>query len=996
MLTHRTSVCVWTACGLLNLTATAWAGEVAARDRFITRAHQLTFEGRRAGEGYFSPDGRKMILMSERYPGNPFFQIYLLDLQTGDGGLVSSGVGRTTCPFFLGSDQIIFASTHLDPEAKDKQKKEYEEREDPNAERRRWDYDEQYDIFAADTRGGRLRRLTDTLGYDAECSCSPDGKLIVFATNRDAFPLDRLAPEQRALYEKQPAQFNEIYLMNADGTGQRRLTDWPGEDGGPFFTADGRRIIWRHFDESGALADVYTMQLDGTDRRQLTDSKCMSWCPYMHPSGEYAAFSSNKLGFQNFELYLVDARGEKEPVRVTYTDGFDALPVFSPDGNTLSWTSGRNTPGRGKAQIFLAEWDHAAALQAIREAPPRGTAEAPPDFGPPTDSGWGLAKPPTATEGGLQPAMTRSDLYAHVKYLASDELTGRMTGTEGTRLASEYIAARFKEAGLEPLGDNGTYFQEFTFPSGLELVPPENAFQSRDTGGGEPHAYTLEQDYRPLSFSANDRVQGDVVFAGYGLSIPAESGQTPYDSYAGLDASGKLVLVLDDVPQKLSTEQRIRFGLYSSPRYKAMQAKQRGAKGFLLVVGPNTPGAGELLPLARTASDAGIVAASITVDAADRLLAPTGKKLAELQTALDTGELPPPGHGEVKSAAVELKTHLDHKEGRDRNVVALLPPVGSGGIADEFVMLGAHFDHIGHGEGGGSRAHAGEENQIHNGADDNASGVATVLELAAALADARRHAADPGPQRGVIVACWSGEELGVIGSTYFARHAPYPLGRIAAYLNFDMVGRLRDGRLILQATGSSPDWRRVVEKINVVEPLNLNLQDDPYLPTDTHEFYPAGIPVLAFFTDIHDDYNRPSDDADTLNYAGMERIGRFATRLAGELSRSPTRPAYAEVKRATPPGGGGGRRRIYTGTIPDFAASDKPGMKLSGVTGGSPAEKAGLKGGDLIIKFAGQEIKSLEDYSVVLGAVKPDEAVEVVVLRDGQEVKLQITPTVRK
>ncbi len=758
--------------GLLTLTASpSRADGGGGRDRFMARARQLTFEGRRAGEGYFSPDGKKMVLMSERYPGNPFFQIYILDLETGDCRLISPGVGRTTCPYFRpGTDEVVFASTHLDPAAKDKQKKEYEERDDPKAQRKRWDYDKYYDVFATDSRGGNLRRLTEAMGYDAECSCSPDGRLIVFASNRDAFPLEKLTPEQRATYDQQPAYFDEIYLMNADGSNQRRLTDSPGEDGGPFFSADGQRIIWRHFDESGMLADVYTMKLDGGDRRRLTDFGCMSWAPYMHPSGEYALFTASKQGFANFELYLVDALGQKEPVRVTYTDGFDAMPVFSYDGKTLSWTSARNTPGRGRAQIFIADWDHAAALAAVRHAPPRGTPEPAPDFGPANNSGWQMSRPP-ALKPDVEPAITPGDLYAHVKYLASDELQGRMTGTEGTRLASEYIAARFKEAGLQPLGDDGTYFQEFPFPAGLEIVAPENAFASSAPAAEKPRVYQLDRDYRPLSFSTNARVQGEVVFAGYGLVVPEEKGRPKYDSYAGLDVNGKIVLVLDDVPQKLGTEERIRFGLYSNPRYKALQAKQRGAKGVLLVVGPNTPGTGELLPLSRTGSDAGIVAASISVEAANDLLAPIGKKLGEAQTALDGGDLPPPGHAEVKLASVDLKTHLDRKERRDRNVVGLLPALGEGTVADEFIMLGAHYDHIGHGEGGGSRAHAGEEGQVHNGADDNASGTATVLELAAALVDARKHGASDGPQRGIIFACWSGEEIGVIGSTHFARHA---------------------------------------------------------------------------------------------------------------------------------------------------------------------------------------------------------------------------------
>lgn len=988
--------------GMVANIGSAWAqgAEQAGRDRFLSRTRQLTYVGERAGEGYFSPDGRQMILQSERYPNNPFFQIYILDLVTGDCDLVSSGMGRTTCSYFrAGSDQVLFASTHLDPEARGKQRQEYEERNNPNRPHVPWVYDEYFDVFASDHYGGRVQRLTESPGYDAEGAYSPDGKLIVFMSMRDAYPLEKLTKEQRAQWDKDPSYFGELYLMNADGSNQRRLTDWPGYDGGPFFTFDGERVIWRHFEENGMIADIYTIKLDGTDRRRLTDFKSMSWAPYMHPSGKYAIFASNKLGFSNFELFITDALGEKEPVRVTYTEGFDGLPVFSPDGKQFSWTSNRVTRERQKAQLFIADWDHEAALTALQQAPPRGTPA--PEYHPPakSDDGW----PPyglPAADPGLKPEVTPDDLYEHVSFLAADKLKGRLTGSAGDKLAAEYIAAQFKEAGLEPLGDDGTYFQAFPFPAGIELVPAKNELSfAVPTGSMELQSTpcTLSEDYLPLSFTSNAAAQGAVLFAGYGLVVPKEGDNAEYDSYAGLEVKGKIVLMLEGVPEQLGQEERIRFSHYSGVRYKAKLAQQRGAAGLLVVTGPNTAGAGELIALGRSGSDAGIVAASISVSTADRLLAPLRVTLAQLQSALDTGQITE----EAKRAAdcgstVSLTTYLERKEGRARNVVGMLPPVGRGRHAGEFVLIGAHYDHIGNGVGLGSRARAGEEGQIHNGADDNASGDATVLELAAWFAEARKHAPADQPQRGLIFACWSGEEIGVIGSTYFARHAPYPLGRLAAYVNFDMVGRMNDGRLILQGLGSSPDWHRMIEKINIQVPLALVLQEDPYLPTDTHEFYPNGVPIISFFTGVHDDYNRPTDDADTLNYAGMKVVAQWGQHLIAELAQQPERLGYTEVKRAMPARGGGGRGRTYTGMIPDFAAADVKGMKIGGAQGGSPAEKAGLKPGDVIVKFAGQDIRGLEDYAAVLRAVKAGDAVEIVVQRAGQEVTLTITPALRK
>ena len=336
---------------------------------FLSRVRRLTVEGRRAGEGYWSPDGQRLVFQSEREPGNPFYQIYALDLASGDTTRISPGYGKTTCSFFRpNSDQILFASTHHDPRSKALQKEELDFRASGKERRYAWDYDPEFEIYAHTGRAESFTRLTNARGYDAEGSYSPDGRWIAFASNRDAFNRTLSGAEQKQL-EIDPSYFAEIYIMRADGSGQRRLTSVPGYDGGPFFSPDGSRIVWRRFDEKGLIADVWTMKLDGTDARQVTDFGAMSWAPYIHPSREYLLFASNKLGFENFEVYMVDVEGRKEPIRVTYSDGFDGLPVPSPDGRRIAWTSSRG--GGREGQIFLADWNHERALAAIRQAPDR-------------------------------------------------------------------------------------------------------------------------------------------------------------------------------------------------------------------------------------------------------------------------------------------------------------------------------------------------------------------------------------------------------------------------------------------------------------------------------------------------------------------------------------------------------------------------------------------------------------------------------------------------
>lgn len=324
-----------------------------------------------------------------------------------------------------------------------------------------------------------------------------------------------------------------------------------------------------------------------------------------------------------------------------------------------------------------------------------------------------------------------------------------------------------------------------------------------------------------------------------------------------------------------------------------------------------------------------------------------------------------------------------YEDGQCRNVIGLLAPTDGSG---EYVMVGAHYDHIGFGEVG-SLADKDEQNLIHNGADDNASGTAVVLELAGAFG--AESAQSAGSRRGLIFACWSGEEVGVLGSTHFASHPCVPMDRIVAYLNFDMVGQLRDDTLVVQGVGSSPAWGRRLEKRNIAARFDLRTQEDPYQPTDLMAIYPAGVPVIGFFTGVHEHYNKPSDDADTLNYEGMERIALFAQSMIDSLARDADSPAYVVVpmKNASSRTTG-----VSTGTIPDYAAGDIAGMAISGVRKDGPADQAGLEKGDIIVEFDGQEITGAEDYQAVLLKAKADVTVEIVVVRNDERLTLEITP----
>ncbi|MFQ5491623.1 MAG: M28 family peptidase [Phycisphaerae bacterium] len=590
-----------------------------------------------------------------------------------------------------------------------------------------------------------------------------------------------------------------------------------------------------------------------------------------------------------------------------------------------------------------------------------------------------------AAAAKLSAAVSAADLQADVQFLASDECAGRLTGTPGVLRAAQYIALALDHGGLEPaLG--GSYYQPFEFAAGVELDEKQTRLEllQPDT------PLKLHEDFCPRTFSASGSAEGQVVFAGYGLVEPASGGRG-YDSYKGLDVTGKIVLALRDLPEEVTPERRQELALYAGDRYKAKLASDRGAKAFLLVAGPNSAYAGQVSKFrsGNRGSAVTIPVASISGDLANRLLDGAGADLKQLQDMLDGGKVNP--HARVSlDRHVRLTFELDRLRKTCRNVVGLLPPVG----CDEYVCIGAHYDHIGTGEGLGSMAKEGEKGKIHNGADDNASGTSVVLEIAAAMAQARQSSDPDKPRRGLLVALWSGEELGLVGSSYFVNHCPVPLEKVSAYINFDMVGRLRDNKLIVQSVGSSPVWRRLLERRNIPAGFSLTLQDDPYLPTDATSFYTKGVPALAFFTDMHDDYNRPTDDADTLNYVGMERIALLAKRIADDVSDPGKEVAYLRVQRSAPAPGRMGRR-AYTGTVPDMGTSDVKGVLLADVRDGGPAAEAGLQSGDIIVEFAGQAINNLQDYSDALIGAKIGQPVSVVIQRKGKPIKLTMTPTAR-
>ena len=362
-----------------------------------------------------------------------------------------------------------------------------------------------------------------------------------------------------------------------------------------------------------------------------------------------------------------------------------------------------------------------------------------------------------------------------------------------------------------------------------------------------------------------------------------------------------------------------------------------------------------------------------------------GRTLEEVQAELDSGNPHVAGFDMGAEATLEVQVVREQRTGH--NVVAYLPETTETLTEKPYVMLGAHYDHLGLGEGGNSLATGDDAGQIHNGADDNASGVAAVLSAGGELADEER-------ARGVILAFWSGEELGLLGSADFVERSPVPMTELSAYINFDMVGRMRDNKLTVQALGSSPIWPDLVNDVNVAYGFELQRVDDPYLPTDAMSLNLAEVPTLALFTGSHEDYHRPSDDAETVNYPDLERVAGYGAEVARRLVNDASAPQFVRVERAAQQGGQAAMR-IFTGTIPDYS-SEVEGLLLSGVMGGGPAEKAGLQEGDIIVELAGQSVANIYDYMFALDLLKVAEPASVVFVRDGEQQEAELVPEARQ
>lgn len=564
-----------------------------------------------------------------------------------------------------------------------------------------------------------------------------------------------------------------------------------------------------------------------------------------------------------------------------------------------------------------------------------------------------------------KPEITIEELKQHVSVLASDSLSGRKPGTPGGRKAAEYIASRFEEAGLKPLLDG--WRQYFNMTS--EVNPaPNNKFTYGDISILQDSAFV------PVSYTAEGEVDAEVVFIGYGFEI--DDGSLKWNDYKGLDVQGKWVMMLIGDPEPNNRESK--FIEYSDTRQKIITARDKGAAGVLLVAGEELRPNDELDPLNmdRSRATASIPVINIKRKIADRILSVKKQNLSSLEKRLIEKRSP---YSFEVPVEISAKIKMIKKQFRTSNIIGFI----EGKKNDEYIVVGAHYDHLGMGgEGSGSRMP--DTVAVHYGADDNASGVAGVIEIAEKFAKSSRK-----PERSMIFIAFGAEEFGLLGSKYFVDNSPIPIKNIKAMFNFDMIGRLDENKVMAYGVGTSEEAKDIINSLTDNAGLEFSFIDDGYGPSDHANFYAEDIPVIFLSTGAHQDYHTPFDNVRSINFPGQKKVADFAYKLIETVESRNQSLTYKEAgpkMRARH----GQRFKVTLGIMPDFSSNENDGLGVGGVREGGPAHIGGMKKGDRIVAMNGKPVTNIYDYMHRLKKLESGQTITVDLVRDGKKVVLLI------
>ena len=560
----------------------------------------------------------------------------------------------------------------------------------------------------------------------------------------------------------------------------------------------------------------------------------------------------------------------------------------------------------------------------------------------------------------VNPEISTEELKSHIEFLASDSLKGRYPGTPEDKVAANYIAQEFKNSGLELLFDKG--LQPFDIQSGLKLGE-NNSFQFNDI------TFQIKEDYTPISFSTNAKLEAQLSFAGYGFQI--KNGTHEWNDYENMDVKDKLVIILIGEPD---LERPIPFARHSSLRSKAIKAKDLGAAGVLFVANSKHNQDDQLIELEKPEGRLDIPIIQIKRKVVNQLLAKTGYNLEQLEQKIN--DTKSPKSFEINET-VSLNTEVNINYKQTYNIAAQLI---SNPNNKEYIVIGAHYDHLGFG-GVGSGSRDPNSKEIHYGADDNASGVASVLEIAEKLASNKDSL-----NANFIFAAFGAEEMGLLGSKHFTTNLPVPDSLIKAMINIDMLGRMKkDKSLQVGGVGTAPQSEAILNDINTNYELKLGLSFEGYGPSDHSSFYSMNIPVFFFSTGAHIDYHTPGDSLGNINFEGMKLANNYIYNLSYQLASTNTQLTFKEAGPKSPEMGGRRDFKVTLGIMPDFSSVEKRGLRADIVIKDKPADKAGLKNGDIIVAMNGFPVSDVYEYMERLSKLKAGQIITVEVLRNDKK-----------
>ncbi len=569
---------------------------------------------------------------------------------------------------------------------------------------------------------------------------------------------------------------------------------------------------------------------------------------------------------------------------------------------------------------------------------------------------------------GEDPEINQDELLGHLTFLATDSLKGRLPGTPEDSVAALYLAGEFKKAGLRLHNKNGLQAFQITME---QSYGENNLFSSAGVTA------EFEADFAPFPFSANASIEAEVVFAGFGFEI--SDGHTEWNDYHGIDVSQKWVMILRDNPEPDSTESV--YTNYSNDRNKAMIAKDHGAAGVLFVSGESFDPEEELISLTKREFSVGIPALHIRRSLADRVLESSGRTIKALEQSLATDRKP---HSFETGISVRATADLVLLKETSYNIVAYLE--GSNpALKDQYLVLGAHYDHLGMG-GEGSSSRQQDTIAIHYGADDNASGVAALLEIAEKLAGS-----EPSPAVSCIFIAFGAEEVGLLGSKYFIENSSIPHEDFRMMFNLDMVGRLEDKPVQIGGTGTATETEAILDELLGEDSIRVVRSPEGSGPSDHASFYAKDIPVLFFTSGPHSDYHTPGDIVEKIDLQGMQAIAELVYELMLHVGNLDTSLTFTEAGPKVRSPGRHGRNTVTLGIMPDFMSSDEyEGMRVDMVTPGRPAALGGIKKGDFIIAIEGKEVNNIYDYMFRMSQVSLGQQIVVSVLRDEEQLDLLI------